>query len=315
MVEKLKNIFRALLPFVFSGGLLWWLSTKIDFVQTSQVVKSADLKYIFCAFIFFVGINFILVLRWFVFSKALNLKVSFWKVLRYSLIGLFGNLFLPSAVGGDLVKIIGLCSDSQDKPKVVASVLVDRLSGFGGMVVVAVCSLVFGFRLIPNYFIVFAIVAMAVVSLGIGTVLFNETVYSFCCQIFGHFPKFKKVLMQMHYDIALLKGRQVAIYKAIGLSALSQVVLAVTFFLVSKALHQNVELFYFVIFMPLICVISTVPSIGGLGVREFGAKNLYGLVGIAPGVAVSISLMNFLFMVLVGLLGGLYFVLTQPKKS
>ena len=120
--------------------------------------------------------------------------------------------------------------------------------------------------------------------------------------------------MQMHYDIALLKGRQQAIYKAVGLSALSQIVLAVTFFFVSKALHQDVSLFYFIIIIPLICVLSTIPSIGGLGVREAGATYFLGKVGVASGVAVSISLMNFLFMALVGLLGAIYFFLTQTDK-
>ncbi len=315
MTEKLNKIFRALLPFVLSGVLLWWLSKKIDFAQTAEVVRSADVKYIFFAFVFFIGTNFILIFRWFVFIKALGLPVSFGKAARYSLVGLFGNLFLPSAVGGDLIKLVGLCSGSQDKPKVVASVLVDRLSGFGGIVVVATVSFICGFRLISDFSIALAIGIMAVCSLGIGLVLFNETAYSFCCQIFSSFPKFKKSLMQMHYDIALLKGRQGAIYQAVGLSAFSQMVLATTFFLVSKALHQDVSLFYFIIFVPLICVLSTIPSIGGLGVREAGAVYFLAKVGVASGVAVSIGLMNFLFMVLVGLLGGIYFVLTMPPKS
>jgi hypothetical protein len=314
MTEKVKNFLRALLPFVLSGGLMWWLSTKIDFAQTAAVVKSADLQYILYAFVLFVAINFVLIARWVVVIKALGLPVNFGKAARYSLIGLFGNLFLPSAVGGDLIKIVGLCLNSQDKPKVVASVLVDRLSGFAGMVVVAIISFVCGFRWIADISVALAIAAMAVASTGIAMVLFNETAYSFCCQIFSSFPKFKKSLMQMHYDIALLKGRQDALYKAVGLSAVSQVALAATFFLVSKALHQDVSLFYFIIFIPLICVMATVPSIGGLGVREAGAAYFLGKVGVASGVAVSISLINFLFMALVGLLGGVYFILTQPKK-
>jgi uncharacterized protein (TIRG00374 family) len=310
----MKNILNNFVRFGLSAVLLWWLSTKIDFAKTASVVKSADLVYIFYALILFAVINFILISRWFVFIKALDLKVGFSTAMRYYLIGLFGNLFMPSAIGGDVIKIVGLCHGSQDKPKVVASVLVDRLSGFAGMVVVATVSFIFGFRLIADVSIALAIAAMAVVSTGIGMVLFNQTAYSFCCQIFGRFPRFKDSLMRMHYDIALLKGRQSAIYQAIGLSILSQIFLAVTFFLVSCSFHQNVPLIYFIIFIPLICVLSTVPSIGGLGVREAGAAYFLGKVGVASGVAVSISLINFLFMFLVGLFGGVYFFLTRPKK-
>ncbi len=310
----MKNILNNLVRFGLSAVLLWWLSTKIDFVKTSEVVKSADLAYIVYAALVFIAIMVILIGRWFVFIKVLDLKVGFGTATRYYLIGLFGNLFMPSAIGGDVIKIVGLCHGSQDKPKVVASVLVDRLSGFAGMVVVATVSFIFGYRLIADASIALAIVAMAVASTGIGMVLFNQTAYSFCCQIFGRFPKFKESLMRMHYDIALLKGRQIAIYQAIGLSILSQIALAGTFYLISRALHLDVSLFYFVIFIPLICVLSTVPSIGGLGVREAGAAYFLGKVGVASGVAVSISLINFLFMVLVGLFGGVYFFLTRPKK-
>ena len=46
-----------------------------------------------------------------------------------------------------------------------------------------------------------------------------------------------------------------------------------------------------------------------------GDLNLFSKIGIDSAVSVSVSLMNYLFMVLVGLLGGLiYFVLTSLQK-
>lgn len=311
----MKTVLNNLLRFGLSAALLWWLYTKIDVGHTAEVLRSANVQGIIFAMFFFAAINAILIARWIVLIKALGLSTPLPVAVRYYLIGLFGNLFLPSAIGGDVIKILGLCRNSSEKPKVVASVLLDRLSGFAGMALVAIVSGVAGFRMIEDVSIFGAIGVMAAASVGISLVLFNETAYSFCCQIFAKFPKFKESLMAMHYDIALLKDRQSAIYQAVGLSALSQLTLAVTFYLIARALHQDVALFYFIIFMPLICVLSTVPSIGGLGVREAGAAYFFGKVGIASGVAVSISLINFVFMVLVGILGGLYFIATQPKNN
>ncbi len=315
MNDKLKNFLRNFIPFVLSATLLWWLSTKIDFAKTAAVIKSADIKYIFYAFAFFTLINFILITRWFVFIKALDLNVGFGTAVRYYLVGLLGNSLLPGAIGGDVIKILGLCSGSQDKPKVVASVLLDRLSGFAGMVVVATIALICGHHLISNKSVIFLIAGMAVVSTSIGIVLFNKIAYSFCVQIFSRFPKFKAGLMQMHYDIALLKGRPWAGGQAILLSALSQLVLAVTYFFIAKALHQNVGFFYFIIFTPLICVVSSVPSIGGLGAREAGAAYFFKEVGVEYGIAGSITFISFIFMVFLGLLGGIYFFLTKPSKK
>jgi uncharacterized protein (TIRG00374 family) len=313
MNDNLKKILSSVLPVVLSLALLWFLSTKIDFVKAGEDIRAADIGYLICAFVIYLLINLILLVRWFIFIKALNLKVSFLSVMRYFLIGILGNSLLPSAVGGDVIKLLGLCRGSNEKPKIVASALIDRLSGFAGMVVVATLSFIFGFRYISNPSVVILIAVMAGASLFLGTILFNETAYSFCSQIFSRLPKFKNSLMRMHYDIAHLKGRQDTIYQAIALSALSQITLAFVFFLVSKALHQNVAFFYFLIFTPLICVVATVPSIGGLGVREAGSAYFFGKVGLSVAQASSVTFIPYLFMVLVGLLGGLFYLITKPK--
>lgn len=313
--KKIKSLLSSLLRFGLSAVLLIYIFSKIDAEQTLAVVKTADIRFIIYAFLVFFTISFLLLLRWSVFIKALKLEAPFFSIVRYFFIGLFGNLFLPSAIGGDVIKIFGLCRYSTQKAKVVASVLLDRLSGFAGMVGVATAAFLFGHRVINDASVLISIVAMAGASAVIGTVLFHEGAYSFCCQVFARFPRVKESLMKMHYDIALLKDRPAALLQAVGISALSQVSLALTFFFISKALHQDVPLFYFIIFVPLICVASTVPSIGGLGVREAGTAYLLAKVGVASGVAVSISLINFLFMVLMGLLGGLFYVSTNSAVA
>lgn len=315
LTDKTKNLLNFLARAVFSIALLLYLYSKIDMTRTVEVLKTADLRDILYAFVAFNVINVILLIRWTVFIKALGLNAPLASIARYFLIGLFGNLFLPSAIGGDLIKVIGLCRYSPQKAKVVASVLLDRLSGFGGMVLVAFVAFIFGHRLIRDLSLLVSILTMAVVSTGLAVVLLNEKLYSWCSNAFSLFPKIKNKLMEIHYDAALLKDRRSAIYQAIGLSCCSQFSLAITFFLLGKALHQDVALIYFLVFVPLICVASSMPSIGGLGVREAGAAYLLAKVGVASGVAVSLSLMTFLFMVLTGLFGGLIFVTTRCPLS
>ena len=74
-------------------------------------------------------------------------------------------------------------------------------------------------------------------------------------------------------------------------------------------------IFYFIIFTPLICVVSSIPSIGGLGVRELGAAYFFGKVGMSTEAASSVTFISYIFMVFFGLLGGLYFLLTRPSSK
>lgn len=299
-----------ILRVVLSVGLLSYLFFKIDWDQTITTIKSADLGLLLLAGGIFVLLNGVIVLRWLIFIRALDLKVPLAQVVRYFLIGLFGNLFLPSAVGGDVIKIIGLCKHSDQKPRVVASVLLDRLSGFAGVVIMAVVAYLIGQKFFEDQTLLIPILGLGGISLVAVLVLFVERLYEFGCRIFNPFPKIKSKLMGLHYDLVLMKAKPKEGLKAIVLSCACQVVFATTFYVTALALQQDIPMIYFLIFVPLICVAAAFPSLGGLGVREMGAAYLFGLVGVSSGVAVSLSLINFLFMVFVGLMGGVVYVAT-----
>ena len=91
-------------------------------------------------------------------------------------------------------------------------------------------------------------------------------------------------------------------------------IFAYIFYLVARSLHQEVKMIYFLIFVPLICVISSLPSIGGLGVRDAGSAYLFAKVGVEAATAVSISLINFLFMIITGLVGGVIYVTALSSR-
>ena len=310
MVDKIKNIFSLVMRFAVSGGLLWFVFSKIDMEKTWEILKTADVGYIVLGGFVFLGTMFILLFRWFIFIKALGLEVRSIDVVRSFFIGLFGNLFLPSAMGGDILKIYGLCKNSQQKPKVFASTLLDRLSGFASIVIVAVGAFIFGYKIINDNTLLIPIAIMTAGSLAVVTVLFNEKIFSFVCQVFNGVPKIKKPLMDMHNDIRLMHDKHKEGWIAIGMSCLSQIILSVSFYIVAKGLHQDIDLLYFLIFSPLICIASAVPSIGGLGSREFVSASLFAKIGVDSGIAVSLTLINFLFVFIVGLLGGAIYVIT-----
>ncbi len=292
-------------------ALLWWLfSKKIDLPSTIEVLKNADLPFIGLAFAIFVFTNIVILIRWIIFIRALELDIPLGEIIRYCLIGLFGNLFLPSAIGGDAIKIYGLCKSTPHKAKVVASILLDRLCGYIGLVVVVIGAFIVGHKHITDPTITYAILLVIPGTFVVMTVLFNEAVYEFCCRLFNGIPKIKNALMQMHYDIALLKGNKKSGFAGLALSCVSHVLLAVLSFYIAKGLGQSVSLIYFLLFFPLISMAAALPSLGGLGVREAAAVYFFGKIGIDSGIAASITLMTYIYMVIIGLIGGAVYVFT-----
>jgi glycosyltransferase 2 family protein len=312
MLRWVKTGGSFFLRFGVSALLLWIVFIRIeDKDRIAQLVRTADLFYILPAFIVFTCIHGLLIVRWRLLIRAFDLDVSWINMSRYFFLGLFGNLFMPTAIGGDVIKTAGLCVNSRQKPKVVASVLLDRLSGFGGMVVVSCAALIVGFPYLKNPAVWLTIGMMTTALAGVAVILLHEKVYRFFCQAFYFFPRLRSAVMQMHYDIALLKGRKRAVFQAVGLSCVAQGLLATVFFMLSRAIHQEIPFFYFIIFTPIACIAASFPSIGGLGFREGVMDYLLVDIGAAAGIGMGISLLSFAFMVIVGACGGIFFAMTK----
>ncbi|MFT5170077.1 MAG: hypothetical protein ACI9F2_000873 [Lysobacterales bacterium] len=310
--KKGNGIFSFVLRLSISMGLLFVLFKvlNIDVDKAIDLLKSANRIDLMWAGIFFTACNFIIWWRWMIIMDALGLKVGWFTAFRYHFLGLFGNLFLPSAVGGDIIKILGLCKVCGQKPRVVASIVLDRMSGFGSIVLVATIAFLFGYSLIGDPMLIIPIVGMIFGSVVIALILFNKKIFPFACKLFNKLPKFKEALIKMHDDFLLLKEEKVKGFQALGLSCVSQCIFAISFFFIAKALHADLALVYFLIFVPMIAIISSMPSIGGVGVREAGGVFLFTKVGMASDVAFSVPFIISLFMVVIGLIGGFIYVIT-----
>lgn len=314
MKESLKNTLSLIGRFGLSAALMWWVLSKVDLKHMAEALQGADYGLMFVAFLVVVLTTLIILWRWRILMKSVGLKVGYYHTFRWFFIGQFCNLFLPTSIGGDVVKGIGLANVIGNKPKVFASIVLDRLTGFIGIVLTSVLAFSFGRSIVNDQTVVLSIAAMTVFSVTLAMVLMSQRIFTTLCKVFGFLPKVKNALLRLHDDVILLRSQQRRGLYSIALSVLAQLVLAFAFYITSLAMHQDVNLVYFIIFSPLVCVATALPSIGGLGVREIGWVYLLSKVGVHEGVALGLSLMNFGFTVVIGIFGGLLYVLTLSHR-
>ncbi|HOD12679.1 MAG TPA: lysylphosphatidylglycerol synthase transmembrane domain-containing protein [Candidatus Omnitrophota bacterium] len=308
MKKKMKEAVSFLLRFGLSAALLVYLFYKADISKTWEIVKSANIAYLLLGLLFTFLIFGIILLRWLVIIWHMRITMPIGNVIRWFFIGNFFNLFLPTSSGGDVIKTIGLCKDTPDRAKVVASVLLDRVFGFIGIILVAFVSYFVARKIAQDRLLLFVIVGLLFISWSGLLFLLNEKLYTWACGIFNRFPRAKEKLLKLHHAIALVRGKLFFMMLVISMSCLAQIILGVTFFFTAKALHQDVELIYCIAFAPLTCVAAAMPSIGGLGFRDFGSVFLFTKVGMSTAAAMSLSLINFSYVVAVGLVGAIVYV-------
>lgn len=67
-------------------------------------------------------------------------KMTYWRALQLTYAGLFASNFLPTTIGGDVVRFFGALQSGMESGAAAASLLMDRLVGMAGMT----CFLPFG---------------------------------------------------------------------------------------------------------------------------------------------------------------------------
>jgi uncharacterized membrane protein YbhN (UPF0104 family) len=103
------------------------------------------------------------------------------------------------------------------------------------------------------------------------------------------------------------------LFKGLALSFIIQSLSIMEVYLLSSAIGLTVPMIYFFIFVPIINAISAIPiSIAGLGVREVGFAALFNMffvnLGVTSNQAVSLSLLIFIVMIMVNLIGGIEYL-------
>ena len=68
-------------------------------------------------------------LRWYVLLRSGNVKISISESTALTFTGLFANNFLPTTIGGDVVRLAGAMQLGYDRAVCLASIAADRLMG------------------------------------------------------------------------------------------------------------------------------------------------------------------------------------------
>jgi len=139
--------------------------------------------------------------------KAIKINLPLKRVIISFSGGIFFNLFLPSTIGGDLMRSIDLAAHTKRPSEVVATVLLDRLSGYIGLVFLALLSLLIGWDKIEDKSVLFSVGLISLVLIAILLVLFNKFLYSKINKLL-HSPnagKIRELIKNLHQEIHLFR--------------------------------------------------------------------------------------------------------------
>lgn len=307
-----RKISQVFLRVGVSLALLIFLFNQVDKKSLFGIIKNADFGLLLLAAVVFLAGYMLCLVRWWMLLRAAKVDISWERVLVSFSGGIFFNLILPSTIGGDIVRGIDLVRHTKKSREVVATVLLDRLSGYTGLVVLTFFSLVFGFKYVKGNTAVLAwMLVMTLLLIVMLLVIFNKTLYSYINNLL-HSPNAGRVrrgIRNLHREMHYFREHQGIMFSTLIISLLVQITLPLVFYFISRSLGLNVNIIYFLIFVPIIGAIALLPvSIGGLGLRDASTVYFFTKIGVSRDLAFTMSLLSFLLILVYGAIGGLIYV-------
>jgi glycosyltransferase 2 family protein len=313
-----KKRLTDLLKVLISLGLVALLLKEIGFQQTLSVFARANAWFLLAALgLYLLGIV-IKTFRWQVLLDALGIPVAFWELVALNFIGFLFNNILPSGIGGDVVKMYELSKDSRRGAESVNAVFVDRVVGLIVAQALAIIAAGLGFRLI-SHGVLLITVGLFVASLVFMWVLVQRPLWEGILDRLTFLRKWKQGAWDAR--IRRLFGAfqgydRAAILKSVAVSVVFNVTLVMSNYCVALALHQNISMAYFWVYVPITSIITMIPvSLNGLGLREMGYVALFTQAGVAREVAFSMSLTIYSFTVISGLVGGVIYIVRGARGA
>jgi uncharacterized membrane protein YbhN (UPF0104 family) len=135
--SRARGLLFFLVKVVISGGLLWLLFTRVDFARLWELARTASVPWLAGALALYLLMVLISAWRWGLLLVAQGLRFSFRWLTGSFLVATFFNNFLPSNIGGDVIRIADTASAAGSKTLATTVVLIDRGMGLLGLVLLA----------------------------------------------------------------------------------------------------------------------------------------------------------------------------------
>lgn len=285
--------------------------------------EPVNAAYLGLAFVLFCMAVFLTFVRWYMLVRALDLEIGFGDAIRYGLIGLFFNTFLPGAVGGDIIKAAALASGQKRRAAAVATVLMDRAIALWALVwfVTLLGGACWALGLLDGpahataSFIISVAATIAAITAAVWLLiglLPDHRAERFAGRLTG-IPGVGSTLAEFWRAAWMYRQRQGTVALSMLITWAGQIGFATSFYLGLLALWSPVmggvpSFAQHLLLVPMGVVMQAlIPTPGGAGGGEWGFGALYLLFRAAEANGVLASLVQRLFTWLLGLLGyGVY---------
>lgn len=316
----LKKYFWLALKIIISAGIIYFTVYRLDFSDLLRIWSGMDSSWILLSVGLMTASYFAGAYQWMHILRISQFELPYKKILGYYYVGLFFNNFLISGMGGDFLRVYDIRRHSVNREGLspaLATVFFDRFVGFVTLVFLASLTGLFAIGHGTSLRLVALIGALLVSWIVLMVALFNKSVAEWTLKPVGKLlpEKIYGRFQHLYYEINRFGAAKKALLAILMISLIVQFQRILAIWAIGRALGDPSHLIFYVIFVPLIAVVASLPiSIGGTGPREQTTVILFRRIGVSQEIAFSIGFLAYLVSMVSTLPGALVFILRKGKS-
>ena len=309
---------KTTLKIFITAGLLAFVLYQMDLRKFVQVLSSANLGLMLLAVLVQLLEYFLATGRWRVILRNFNIHINFAPLAKITFIGSFFNLFLPSAIGGDVVRGYYLSKKkNRGMSTTLTTTLLERSGGLCALLVIGTFFATLRRIEVQGVSLLYVFLLLDLGYVTANVVLFHPWMHDQLTHFLKkrHFENVEAKLELVYEGLTTLRKNWTAIFYTLVISLIIQFFAVVIVWISARAIDITAPFYIFLIFIPLINLTIMVPlTINGIGLRESVYYLLFSQIGLAVETSVTLSLLNFVVLLVSALPGALIYSLYKKEE-
>ena len=252
--------------------------------------------------------------RWQQMVHALELPATLPPLVAHTFAGLFVSNFLPTTIGGDVLRASRLGASNGHRKVSAASVVLERLTGFIGLPLISLVAL-----LVTPSLLRLGTASRIALLLSLGPLVALSAFMVLAAnprlgeRIGGR--RWLGLAMTVHLGLVRLRRHPALALGVMGAALAYQLSVILVAWMAAHALGLSISWTAMMAFMPVVAIAQSLPvSIGGLGIREGALVVLFGPLGVSDSHAVALGLVLYAINMAVSLLGAPSFLVGARRR-
>ena len=322
---RMKRI-SYLLRVLITAILLLYVLEKVGLFDTEKradlfvLVRSVSIPLLLLSFVVSLLLNLSSAYKWYLLLRSRNVAVTFFRSWALYMIGIFFSLFLPTSMGGDLIRIHELGKMTGKRAEAAASVFIERFSGMVILFLLTIVALLMQRQLLSVVWMSVSLLFAVAASIALIWMIVDERPYRFITKLLGNrsglLDKILGKLDSIHCAVLEYRDDKSALLIALLNTFLFYFLAVLNVYVTALAFSAEVQFTELLVAVPLIMFIMNLPiSIGGIGLMEFAFVFIFELSGYSGALALSTALLMRVKSFVDAGIGGLLYPVISAKSA